>query len=96
MMRDVIPVTGADDAPPHVTALAKALDAAAARARCSTLVAIMRALKKLERPRRLPQTSPLALVGPQSDCDQRISSFRVSTFQIYHVHDAISHKMVPF
>ena len=37
-----------------------------------------------EQARTTPQTSPLALVGPQSDCDQRISSFRVSTFQIYH------------
>ena len=92
VMRDVIPVTGADDAPPHVTALA--------RSRCCGGPSAMQHIgcdhACSEEARTTPQTSPLALVGPQSDCDQRISSFRVSTFQIYHVHDAISHKMVPF
>ena len=92
VMRDVIPVTGADDAPPHVTALASS--------RCCGGPSAMQHIgcdhACSEQARTTPQTSPLALVGPQSDCDQRISSFRVSTFQIYHVHDAISHKMVPF
>ena len=96
VMRDVIPVTGtgtgADNAPPHVTALASS--------RCCGGPSAMQHIgcdhACSEQARTTPQTSPLALVGPQSDCDQRISSFRVSTFQIYHVHDAISHKMVPF
>ena len=52
------------------------LDAAAARARCSTLVAIMRALKKLERPRRRRR-------WPEWDRNRTaISEFPVSEFPL--------------
>ena len=78
VMRDVIPVTGtgADVLRRRTSPRWQGLDAAAARARCSTLVAIMRALNKLERPRRRRR-------WPEWDRNRTaISEFPVSEFPL--------------
>ena len=73
VMRDEVPVTGGDDAPSHGTALASC--------RCCGGPSAMQHIgcdhACSAQARTSPQT-PLASVAPQSECDQRISSFRVS------------------
>ena len=73
VLRDEVPVTGGDDAPSHGTALASC--------RCCGGPSAMQHIgcdhACSAQARTSPQT-PLASVAPQSECDQRISSFRVS------------------
>ena len=74
VMRDEVPVTGGDDAPPHGTALANC--------RCCGGPSAMQHIgcdhACSSQAQKIPQTSPLALVAPQSSRDQPISSFRIS------------------
>ena len=74
VMRDEVPVTGGDDAPPHGTALANC--------RCCGGPSAMQHIgcdhACSSQAQKTPQTSPLALVAPQSSRDQPISSFRIS------------------